>query len=163
MKKILLLCLIVIPFSYCKAQVSYGDRTWGNYNMKINLITEEDSIFLNIVYTDENKKLSDSPKLLMRLMDDSVISLDGTLLDSRSKSDGGAVIMGILFESNYFVSEAKFSISKAQVENLSKGVKKLRLNTSPKYHEKEWKKDKIGRVLYEKYKESSSNSFEDGF
>lgn len=163
MKKFLLFCFITIPFLCCKAQVSYGDTTWGSYNMKINVITEQDSIFLNIVYTDEKKKLSDSPKMLIRLMDDSVISLNGKLLDTRSKSDGGVVMMGIYFESNHVVSEAKFSISKEQMESLSKGVKKLRLNTSPKYHEKEWKKDKIGQILYNKYKESSGNSFEDGF
>lgn len=163
MKKLLLFCFITIPFLCCKAQVSYGDTTWGNYNMKINVVTEQDSIFLNIVYTDEKKKLSDSPKMLMRLMDDSVISLDGKILDTRSKSDGGFVMMGIYIESNHVVSEAKFSISKEQMESLSKGVKKLRLNTSPKYHEKEWKKDKIGQILYKKYKESSGNSFEDDF
>ena len=157
---IICICLFAIA---SQAQVSYGDTALGSYNMKINVTTEQDSIFLNIVYTDEKKKLSDSPKMLMRLMDDSVISLDGKLLDTISKSDGGAVFAGIYFESNYIVSEAKFSISKEQMESLSKGVKKLRLNTSPKYHEKEWKKDKIGRILYNKYKESSGNSFEDDF
>ena len=64
---------------------------------------------------------------------------------------------------NHYITEAKFPISKEQVESLSKGVKKLRLNTSPQFHEKEWRKDKIGKKLYKKYKESSSNSFEDRF
>lgn len=30
------------------AQVSYGDLAFGSYNMKINLITENDSIFLHV-------------------------------------------------------------------------------------------------------------------
>ena len=64
---------------------------------------------------------------------------------------------------NHYITEAKFPISKEQVESLSKGVKKLRLNTSPQFHEKEWRKDKIGKKLYQKYIDSSSNSFEDGF
>ena len=146
-----------------KAQASYGDITWGSYNMKINVITDNDSIFLNIVYTDGNRKLADAPKLLIKLMDDEVISLDGQLLSNMSKSDGGVVVSGIYVASNHFISEAKFSITRDQINQFSKGIKKLRLNTSPKYHEKEWKKDKIGKILYESYKKSSPNSFEDGF
>lgn len=42
-------------------------------------------------------------------------------------------------------------------------MKKLRLNTSPKFHEKEWSCDKIGKKLFNAYLRSSSNSFEDGF
>ena len=58
---------------------------------------------------------------------------------------------------------AKCPRSKNQIEKFSKGIKKVRINTSPKYHEKEWRRDKIGKKLYAKYKESSSDSFEDNF
>lgn len=96
-------------------------------------------------------------------MDDSVISLDGYMLGATNKSDGAVVIGYTAIAINHYVTEAKFPISKEQAESLSKGVKKLRLNTSPNYHEKEWSKDKIGKKLYKKYKECSSNSFADGF
>ena len=164
MKKVLWIILIMSALSIqVRAQASYGDITWGSYNMKINVVTDNDSIFLNIVYTDGKLKLADEPKLLLKLMDDEVISLDGQLLSNFSKSDCGVVISGVYVASKHFISEAKFSISKEQIGQFSKGIKKLRLNTSPKYHEKEWKKDKIGKKLYESYKKSSSNSFEDGF
>ena len=39
----------------------------------------------------------------------------------------------------------------------------LNLKSTPNFHEKEWRKDKIGKKLYEKYKKCSGNSFEDGF
>ena len=164
MKKVVWIIILMSALSIqVWAQASYGDITWGNYNMKINVITDNDSIFLNIVYTDGKLKLADEPKLLLKLMDDEVISLDGQLLSNFSKSDGGVVISGVYVASNHFISEAKFPISKEEIGKLSKGIKKLRLNTSPKYHEKEWKKDKIGKKLYESYKKSSPNSFEDGF
>lgn len=164
MKKVVWIILIMSALSIqVRAQVSYGDITWGSYNMKINVVTDNDSIFLNIVYTDGKLKLADEPKLLLKLMDDEVISLDGQLLSNFSKADGGVVISGVYVASNHFISEAKFPISKEQIGQFSKGIKKLRLNTSPKYHEKEWKKDKIGKKLYESYKKSSPNSFEDGF
>ena len=145
------------------AQVSYGDTFWGSYNMKINVSTENDSIFLNVIYTDEKRKLTDTPKLLLKLMDDTVISLVGYMMSRSSYSDGGAVVAGVIVESNFYVSEAKFPITKEQILQFKNGLKKLRLNTSPKYHEKEWSHDKIGRKLYGCYLRSSPNSFEDGF
>lgn len=163
MKKILLILLLTVSYSYSRAQVSYGDNFFVDYNVKINLSTENDSTFLTVIFTSERLKMSDNPKLLLRLIDDSVISLDGHMLSSSNKSDGAVMIGYTAVAINHYVTEAKFPITREQAESLSKGVKKLRLNTSPKFHEKEWRKDKIGKILYKKYMESSSNSFEDGF
>ena len=93
MKKIALIIILFISAltNQVMAQASYGDKAWGSYNMKINVTTNNDSVFLNIVYTDEKRKLVDSPKLLIKLMDDEVISLDGRLLGNMNKSDGGIV------------------------------------------------------------------------
>lgn len=163
MRRYLILFFILLSVLNCRAQISYGDMTWGSHNMKINVSTENDSIFLTVIYSDTKKKLTDTPKLLIRLMDDSVISLEGKLLGFGNKSDGGVVISGVIVEDSYYVSEAKFPIQKEQILDFKKGIKKLRLNTSPKYHEKSWTSDKIGRKLYGNYLRSSSNSFEDGF
>lgn len=163
MKRLLLLMIILCSYLYGKAQVSYGDNFFVDYNVKINLSTEKDSTFLTLIFKSESLKMSDSPKLLLRLMDDTIISLDGYMLDSSNKSEGAVMIGYTAIAINHYVTEAKFPISREQVESLSKGVKKLRLNTSPKYHEKEWRRDKIGKKLYAKYKDSSANSFEDNF
>ena len=145
------------------AQVSYGDLFFVDYNMKINVLTEKDSIFLSVILTSSSQKMVDTPKLLLRLTDGTVISLDGTLLASTSKSDGAYMIGNVAVASNHFITEAKFPVSRNQMEQFSKGIRKLRLNTSPSFHEKQWRRDKIGKILYEKYKESSGNSFEDDF
>ena len=163
MKRFLILLFIFCSYLQANAQVSYGDKFFVDYNVKINLSTENDSIFLTLIFTSERQKMSDSPKLLLRLMDDTVISLDGHMLSTSNKSEGAVMIGYTAVAINNYVTEAKFSISKEQVEGLSKGVKKLRLNTSPTFHEKEWHRDKIGKKLYAKYKESSANSFEDNF
>lgn len=146
-----------------KAQVSYGDLFLVNYNMKIHVITENDSAFLYVVFTSEKNKINDTPKLLLRLMDDSIISLDGILLDSHIKSEGGVTVGSAYVANNHYVSEVKFPISKRDILHFQKGIRKLRLNTSPKYHEKEWRKDRIGHTLYLAYLNSSTNSFEDDF
>ena len=163
MRKIVVLLVFSLFFINVKAHVSYGDLAFGDYNMKINISTEKDSIYLVVTYTDSKNKLTDTPRMLIRLMDNSVISLEGKMMGVQSKSDGGVVISGVYVASNHFVSEARFPISIDEMQSFKHGLKKLRLNTSPKYHEKEWKRDKIGKKLYENYIKSSSNSFEDNF
>lgn len=163
MKRLIILLFFFCPYLYGNAQVSYGDNFFVDYNVTINLSTENDSTFLTLIITSEKLKMSDSPKLLLRLMDNSLISLDGYMLSVSNKTEGAVMIGHTAIAVNYNITEAKFPISKEQVESLSKGVKKLRLNTSPKFHEKEWRRDKIGKVLYAKYKTSSANSFEDNF
>lgn len=88
MRCLLIILLTVLPLITGKAQVSYGDNFLVDYNVKINLSTENDSTFLTLILTSERLKMSDSPKLLLRLMDDSVLSLDGYMLGSTNKSEG---------------------------------------------------------------------------
>ena len=83
---------------------------------------------MTLILKSEKLKISESPKMLLRLMDDSVISLDGYMLGATNKSEGAVMIGYLAVAINQYVSEAKFPITKEQVESLSKGVKKLRLN-----------------------------------
>ena len=101
--------------------------------------------------------------MLIKLMNDSIIALEGKLINSNVMSRGGVVVSNIMMEASYYVSEAKYPISPEQISQFGQGIKKLRLNTIPNYHEKEWKKDKIGKKLYEEYLNCSPNSFEDKF
>ena len=161
---ILILTGIMLVLSIeVKAQAKYGDIGWGNYEMTINVVQEKDSFFLNVNYKDRKLKLVDSPKLLIKLMDDEVIYLDGQFISSSDKTEGGVMISGIFIQSSHIVNQALFPISVNQIEQFTKGIKKIRLNTSPRYHEKEWKKDKIGKMLYENYVKIKTDSFADGF
>ena len=131
MKKIFLsLCLLALSL-ITNAQVSYGDNFLVDYNVKINVSTENDSTFLTLIITSERLKMSDSPKLLLRLMDDTLFSLDGNLLSTSNKSEGAVMVGYTAVAINHFITEAKFPIAKDQIEQFSKGIKKLRLNTSP--------------------------------
>ena len=80
MKKLLLILFVFAMPYVVHAQVSYGDLFLVDYNIKINVSTENDSIFLTLIMTSASQKMTDDPKLLLRLMDDTVISLDGRLL-----------------------------------------------------------------------------------
>ena len=122
--KIVFLSIILITYAFsANAQASYGDNFFVDYNVKINVSTENDSTFLTLIITSSRLKMSDSPKLLLRLMDDSVISLDGNLLSSSHKSEGAVMIGYTAVAINHFITEAKFPISKDQIEQFSKGIK----------------------------------------
>lgn len=163
MKKYLILLGFVCLSIMTNAQTMKGKASYGYCKYQINVSTENDSVYLSLYMKAARLRIVDNPKMLLRLMNDSIISLDGTLLSSTVKSDGAYVVGSYAVASNYYITEAKFPISHEQMESLSKGVRKIRLNTSPVFYEKSWRRDELGRVLYEKYKESSSNSFEDDF
>lgn len=161
-KVIAFIFLLLTPLAV-QAQASYGDRSFGEGNFKYSISTENDSIYLKLIIVSWKFKFSESPKMLIRIMDDSVISLEGYLIGSSEKDSGSVIVGNVAVASNEYVSEAKFPVSKTQIELFSKGIKKIRLNTSPDFHEKEWIRDKIGKKLYQQYKNSSGNSFEDNF
>ena len=160
MKRLLPILLLILGCAYCSAEVKYGGMS---YSMRMRITKENNEAFLNVRLQDLTKVMTESPKMLIKLMNDSIINLDGKIMSTSHKNEGGVVVANIVVESDFIVSDAKFPITPEQIKQIGLGVKKLRLNTSPNYHEKEWKKDKIGKKLYEEYLNCSPNSFEDKF
>ena len=58
-------------------------------------------------------------------------------------------------------STAQFEISEVQLALLNKGVLKVRLSTTPIEHDKNFKKDRIGKELHQFYlkKKKQDDSF----
>ena len=160
MKRLLPILLLILGCAYCSAEVKYGGMS---YSMRMRITKENDEAFLNVRLQDLTKVMTESPKMLIKLMNDSIINLDGKILFTSQTNEGGVAVGNIVIEGGFIVSETKFPITPEQIKQIGLGVKKLRLNTSPNYHEKEWKKDKIGKKLYEEYLNCSPNSFEDQF
>ena len=160
MKRLLPILWLILGCAYCSAEVKYGGMSYG---VQMRITKENNEAFLNVRLQDLTKVMTESPKMLIKLMNDSIINLDGKIMSTSHKNEGGVVVANIVVESDFIVSDAKFPITPEQIKQIGLGVKKLRLNTSPNYHEKEWKKDKIGKKLYEEYLNCSPNSFEDQF
>jgi hypothetical protein len=163
MKKLFIAIFLTLFSVNSFAQVKFGNGALGDYDVKINVETQNDSICLHMTYRDEHCKLAGAPKLLLKLFDDSIIELAGKNLSEVTKNEGGYVVSGVMFSENIYIADVNFPITKDQMESLKKGVKKIRINSSPKYREKEWENDKIGKKLYKDYEKSSSNSFQDNF
>lgn len=87
-------------------------------------------------------------KLLMKLLDDSIIELstimeyDGTVRDVHN-------VNGYVY-SDYTIFPS-FLLTTEQIEQICKGVKKIRLETSTGAVDKDFKKDKIGGIISIEY------------
>ncbi len=86
----------------------------------------------------------------IRTFNDEVITLSGVLLDNESKS-AGIVSGNILIPITSIYSTAQFNVTPEQFEAISVGISKVRLSMTPMNHERTFKKDKIGKKLYQFY------------
>lgn len=103
-------------------------------------------------------------RLLIKLKNDSVMQLK-TITEESDKI--GKVVTGAIIHRNYSVFP-NFDVTPEQIEAISNGVKKIRLETSLDPIDKEFKKDKMGRIIKKEYaliQEAlqKDKSFSDGF
>ncbi len=76
--------------------------------------------------------------------------VEGELIDNGTQS-AGIVAGNVVIPVTSTTSTAQFEVSPEQFELLKNGIVKIRLTTIPLEHEREFKKDKIGRKLYQFY------------
>lgn len=104
--------------------------------------------------------------LLLKLEDDSIIELK-TLMKYAGTVRDVHNINGYVF-SDYTIFPS-FPINEVQISKLSKGVKKIRIETIDGYRDKDFKKDKIGIAIKGQYDllqnqlKKASNDIRDGF
>ena len=87
-------------------------------------------------------------KLLIKLKDDTVIELR-TLMEYAGTVRDVHNVNGFVFH-DYTIFPT-FLVSEIQIEQISKGVKKIRLEATDGNKDKEFKKDKIGNAIKNQY------------
>ena len=93
--------------------------------------------------------LSD-PTMKIRTFSGKYLELKGTVIGNGSQSAG--IISGnVVIPVTEISSTAQFWIIPQQFEILNEGVAKIRLSMTPMNHERTFKKDKIGKKLYQFY------------
>ena len=93
--------------------------------------------------------LSD-PTMKIRTFSGKYLELKGTVIGNGSQSAG--IISGnMVLPITEISSTAQFEITPQQFEILNEGVAKIRLSMTPMNHERTFKKDKIGKKLYQFY------------
>lgn len=165
MKKIkIILMLIFVAFNLCvKAQtVGYSHKALAAEGCYIKYsVTKQDSTYYIIVTvrSDRLNFLKEST-FLLKTFDGDIIKLRGEVIGNASET-GGIISGNIVIPVTAIYSTAQFKITPEQFELLNKGISKVRLSTTPIEHERTFKKDKIGKKLYQFYlkKKSQNNEF----
>jgi hypothetical protein len=154
MKRILL--AIVFCFSgilIASAQpVGYTHKAFAPDGCIVNyrVVFQENVYYIEVHFESDLSKMTEKPTLMIRTFSEEVIKLSATdpiieVLSQEVERDGVKKTI------TAFSSTVKFPVTADQLEALKNGISKIRLSTEPYEHEKEFKKDKIGKPLYESF------------
>lgn len=147
------ICLCVFICMSIKAQtVSYIYNALSNdeCNVTYSVALQDSSYYIVATVSSERMRFLNEPTMKIRTFNDKIITLSGVLLGSGSES-AGVVSSNIVIPLIWINSTAQFKVTPAQFEELKNGVSKVRLSMTPSNHERTFKKDKIGKKLYQFY------------
>lgn len=150
---ILFLVLCLSSASNMSAQtVSYTYKALAaeGCNMKYSVAKQDTSFYIIATVRSDRMRFLNEPTLKIRTFNDEVINLSGILLGNGSES-AGIVSGNIVIPITEINSTAQFRVTPAQFEEIKNGIAKVRLSMTPMNHERTFKKDKIGKKLYQFY------------
>lgn len=145
---------ILFVLSFCitliaKNQVSYSHKSLSAEGCRVtySAIQHNDQKFILVEVRSDRLVFIDSPTMLLKNTDGEVITLKGQSISS-NKRTAGVMVSNVMFPISEIKAYAEFPITDEEIEKLKDGVIKVRLTTIPITHEREFKKDKIGKKLY---------------
>ena len=152
----ILFCVFAFIISYqSNAQTvgyTYKALAAEGCNMKYS-VAKQDTMY-SIVATVRSDRMNflSEPTMKIRTFSGKYLELKGTVIGNGSQSAG--IISGnVVIPVTEISSTAQFWITPQQFEILNEGVAKIRLSMTPMNHERTFKKDKIGKKLYQFYKQ----------
>ena len=152
----ILFCVFAFIISYqSNAQTvgyTYKALAAKGCNMKYS-VAKQDTMY-SIVATVRSDRMNflSEPTMKIRTFSGKYLELKGTVIGNGSQSAG--IISGnVVIPVTEISSTAQFWITPQQFEILNEGVAKIRLSMTPMNHERTFKKDKIGKKLYQFYQQ----------
>ena len=153
MKKCFFLFLSLLCAISIKAQsVSYTYKPLAAEGCHVDYSPswQDGKPYLVVSVRSDRMKFVAEPVLLLKTSEGETIRLEGKPLDVSTKSTG--VVSGnIVIPIQEFNATAQFPITEEQISLLNKGISKVRISLIPMNHERTFKKDKIGKKLYQFY------------
>lgn len=147
-------CLILLITSYqSNAQtVGYTYKALAAEGCNVKYSVAKQDTMYSIVATVRSDRMNflSEPTMKIRTFSGKYLELKGTVIGNGSQSAG--IISGnVVIPVTEISSTAQFRITPQQFEILNEGVAKIRLSMTPMNHERTFKKDKIGKKLYQFY------------
>lgn len=153
MRKIILFLFCTIIVLNIKTQtVSYSYKLLAAEGCYMRYsVAKQDTIY-SIIATVRSDRMNflNEPTMKVRTFKGEYLELKGDVIGSGSQSMG--IVSGnMVIPVTEISSTAQFRITPQQFEILNEGVAKIRLSMTPMNHERTFKKDKIGKKLYQFY------------
>jgi hypothetical protein len=119
-------------------------------NMKYSIAQQNGEYFIIATVKSDRLTFLKESSFWLKTTDGEIIKLQGEVIGGGSES-AGIVSGNIVIPVTEISSTAQFRISEEELEKLNQGIIKVRLSTTPIEHERTFKKDKIGKKLYQFY------------
>lgn len=121
-------------------------------NMEYSVAKQDTMYSIVATVRSDMMKFLSEPIMKIRTFSGKYLELKGTVIGNGSQS-AGIVIGNVVIPVTEISSTAQFLITPQQFEILNEGVAKIRLSMTPMNHERTFKKDKIGKKLYQFYQQ----------
>lgn len=163
MKKILFilfLCFCAITSYAQDASYTYKPLAKEGCIVEYSALKHENKSYIIVsVQSEEGLCFVNDPVMMLKTANNEVIKLTGTNMGNRNDNSVGVIIGFVVVPGNSSVGMAQFEITDEQIEMLKDGVVKVRLTTTPFVHEREFKKDQIGKKLYKAFSKQKKSEF----
>ena len=147
---ILVLMFLIVGNSINAQTVAYTYKTLaaeGCY-IKYSVAKQDSSYYIIATVRSDRMNFLSQPTMKMRTFNDDVLEFKGVVIGNGSESTGivsGNMVIPVTETS----STAQFKVDPSDFEKINDGVAKIRLSMTPMNHERTFKKDKIGKKLYQ--------------
>lgn len=154
MKNRLLFVLGFVLFFICNSAyaqtVGYTYRALAaeGCSVKYSVAKQNNAYYIIATVSSDRMRFLKEPTMMVRTANGEVLKFYGELLDNGTTSIG-LVSGNMVIPATMIISTAQFKVSSEQFELLKEGIVKIRLSTTPIEHERVFKKDKIGKKLYQ--------------
>lgn len=157
MKKILLILFLAVCFDTAAQTVGYSYHPLAaeGCNMKYSVTKQDTDYYIIVTVRSDRLKFLKESTFLIKNFDGEVLKLQGDLIGNGNESIG-VMVGNLMLPVSEINSTAQFRISPEQFEKIKNGIAKVRLSTIPIEHERTFKKDKIGKKLYQFYLKAKS-------
>lgn len=159
MKKLLLLFFIAISLNTAAQTVGYSYRPLAaeGCNIKYSVTKQDTTYYIIVTVRSDRLKFLKESTFLIKNFDGEVVKLQGDLIGNGSES-AGIMVGNMMLPVTEIISTAQFKISPEQFELIKNGIAKVRLSTIPNEHERTFKKDKIGKKLYQFFRKAQNKA-----
>ena len=124
-------------------------------NMKYSVAKQGTEYSIVATVRSDRMTFLSNPTMKIKTFTGEYLELKGTVIGNGSQAAG--IISGnMVLPVTEISSTAQFRITPQQFEILNEGVAKIRLSMTPMNHERTFKKDKIGKKLYQFYLKEKS-------